>query len=111
MSPPIYLDNHATTAVDPAVLEAMLPYFSLRYGNASSPLHAFGREAHAAVEAARAEVALLVGAEPDEITFTSGATESNNLAVRGGARSLAERGRHVVVSAVEHASVLEPAAG
>jgi cysteine desulfurase len=105
----IYLDNHATTAVDPAVLEAMLPYFSERYGNASSKVHAFGQDAQAAVEGAREAVARLIGASPEEITFTSGATESNNLAVRGGARSLAAQGRHVVVSAIEHASVLEPA--
>jgi cysteine desulfurase len=105
----IYLDNHATTPVAPEVIEAMLPYFGDRYGNASSQAHAFGQEAHAAVEAARASVAALIGAEPDEICFTSGATESNNLAIRGGARSLAGKGRHVVVSAIEHASVLEPA--
>jgi len=105
----LYLDNHATTAVDPAVLEAMLPYFSERYGNASSKVHAFGQEAQAAVEGAREAVARLIGASAEEITFTSGATESNNLAIRGGARSLSARGRHVVVSAIEHASVLEPA--
>jgi cysteine desulfurase len=109
MKPAIYLDNHATTPVDPAVLEAMLPYFGDRFGNPSSRGHVFGQEAQAAVEAARAQVARLVGAVPDEIVFTSGATESNNLALRGGARSLAARGRHVVVSAIEHASVLEPA--
>jgi cysteine desulfurase len=106
---PIYLDCHATTPVDPAVLEAMLPYFSERFGNPSSRAHVFGQEAHAAVEAARAQIAHLVGADPEEIFFTSGATESNNLAIRGGARSLAEKRRHVVVSAIEHASVLEPA--
>jgi cysteine desulfurase len=106
---PIYLDNHATTAVDPAVLAAMLPYFSERYGNASSSAHVFGHEAQAAVEGARATVAQLIDAEPAEIYFTSGATESNNLAVRGGARSLSAKGRHVVVSAIEHASLLEPA--
>jgi cysteine desulfurase len=105
----IYLDNHATTEVDPAVLEAMLPYFGQKYGNASSRIHAFGQEAHAAVERARGQVAHLIGAEPEEIVFTSGATESNNLAVRGGARSLGARGRHIVATAIEHASVLEPA--
>jgi cysteine desulfurase len=109
MTQAIYLDNHATTAVDPAVVEAMLPYFGDRFGNPSSRGHVFGQEAQAAVEAARAQVARLVGALPDEIVFTSGATESNNLALRGGARSLAARGRHLVVSAIEHASVLEPA--
>jgi cysteine desulfurase len=106
---PIYLDNHATTAVDPAVLDAMLPYFGERYGNASSKIHAFGREADAAVEAARASVAALIGADPREIVFTSGATESNNLAIRGGARALGARGRHIVATAIEHASVLETA--
>jgi len=106
---PIYLDNHATTAVDPAVLDAMLPYFGARYGNPSSKVHAFGQEAADAVETARASVAALIGADPREIFFTSGATESNNLAVRGGARSLGARGRHIVATAIEHASVLEPA--
>jgi cysteine desulfurase len=106
---PIYLDGHATTPVDSAVLEAMLPYFTERFGNPSSRGHAFGQEAHAAVEAARAQVAQLIGASPEEIVFTSGATESNNLALRGGVRSLADKRRHVVVSAIEHASVLEPA--
>ena len=105
----IYLDNHATTRVDPAVLEAMLPYFGEQYGNASSKVHAYGQEAFAAVEEARASVARLVGASPEEIAFTSGATESNNLAIRGGARSLGARGRHIVTTNIEHASVLEPA--
>jgi cysteine desulfurase len=107
--PPLYLDHHATTPVDPAVVDAMLPYFTERFGNPSSRGHVFGQEAHAAVEAARVEIATLIGAQPEEIVFTSGATESNNLALRGGARSLAARGRHIVVSAIEHASVLEPA--
>jgi cysteine desulfurase len=106
----IYLDNHATTAVDPAVLDAMLPYFSERYGNASSKIHAFGQDAYAAVETARAWVARLIGATPEEIAFTSGATESNNLAIRGGGRSLAASGKHIVVTSIEHASVLESAA-
>jgi cysteine desulfurase len=105
---PIYLDHHATTPVDPAVLRAMLPYFSEKFGNPSGRQHVFGQEAHDAVEAARAQVAALLGARADEIVFTSGATESNNLAVRGLARSLAERGRHVVTTSVEHAAVLEP---
>ena len=105
----IYLDHHATTPVDPAVLRAMLPYFSERFGNPSSRQHAFGQEAHAAVEEARAEVAALIGAEPCEIVFTSGATESDNLAVRGVAAGRIDRGRHVVVTVIEHAAVLEPA--
>ena len=105
---PIYLDHHATTPVDPAVLRAMLPFFTERFGNPSSRGHAYGQEAEAAVEAARAEIASLVGALPEEIVFTSGATESDNLAVRGAARAQAERGRHVVTSAIEHPAILEP---
>jgi len=108
MADRIYLDHHATTPVDPAVLEAMLPYFSERYGNPSSRQHAFGQEAAAAVEDARGHVAALVGARPEDIVFTSGATESDNLAVRGTARSLSEKGRHVVTTAIEHSAVLEP---
>ncbi len=104
----IYLDHHATTPVAPPVLAAMLPYFGERYGNPSSGQHAFGAEARAAVEGARAQVAALVGASAEEIVFTSGATESDNLAIRGAARALAERGRHVVTTAIEHAAVLEP---
>jgi cysteine desulfurase len=104
--PRIYFDHHATTPVEPAVVSAMLPFFTERFGNPSNRGHAFGAEAHAAVEEARAQVAALVGAEPEEIVFTSGATESDNLAVRGAIRGA--RGRHVVVTAIEHAAVLEP---
>ncbi|PYQ13561.1 MAG: IscS subfamily cysteine desulfurase [Acidobacteria bacterium] len=104
----IYLDHHATTPVDPAVLSAMLPYFSDRFGNPSSRQHVFGREAERAVTEGRTLVAALVGAQAEEIVFTSGATESDNLAVRGAARSLAGRGRHVVTSTIEHPAVLEP---
>jgi cysteine desulfurase len=99
----IYLDHHATTPVDPAVVEAMLPYFTERFGNPSSRHHAFGQEAASAVEEARAQVASLIGAEARDIVFTSGATESDNLAIRG----LVETG-HVVTTAIEHAAVLEP---
>jgi cysteine desulfurase len=108
MSRRIYLDHHATTPVDPAVLEAMLPYFAERFGNPSSRQHAFGQEAAAAVETARGELAALIGAAAEEIVFTSGATESNNLAVRGAARAAGARGRHVVTTVLEHAAVLEP---
>src|SRR4030095_13849306 len=104
---PIYLDHHATTPVDPAVLQAMLPYFGERFGNPSSKHHLFGQEAAAAVEQARAEVAALVGAQPRDIVFTSGATESNNLALRGLAQALGRPG-HVVTSGLEHAAELEP---
>src|SRR5438552_4207450 len=105
---PIYLDHHATTPVDPAVVAAMLPYLTEKFGNPSSRQHLFGQEAHAAVEDARAQVAALIGAEPADIVFTSGATESDNLALRGVARALVARGRHVVTTAIEHPAVLEP---
>ena len=104
----IYLDHHATTPCDPAVVAAMLPYFTERCGNPSSLSHAFGQEARAAVEEARGLVAALVGATPEEIVFTSGATESDNLAVRGLARANRERGRHIVTTTLEHSAVLEP---
>lgn len=104
----IYLDHHATTPCDPAVVAAMLPFFTEKYGNSSSLSHSFGREAQAAVEEARRLVAALVGALPEEIVFTSGATESDNLAIRGLARTSRERGRHVVTTSIEHSAVLEP---
>ena len=104
----IYLDHHATTPVDPQVLAAMVPYFTERFGNPSSQQHVFGQEAAHAVAEGRAQVAALVGAQPEEIVFTSGATESDNLALRGAARWLAPRGRHVVTTAIEHPAVLEP---
>jgi len=106
---PIYLDHHATTPLDPAVVAAMLPYLTEKFGNPSSRQHAFGQEAHAAVEEARARLARLIGAEPGDIVFTSGATESDNLAVRGAARAAGARGRHLVTTAIEHPAVLEPA--
>jgi cysteine desulfurase len=104
----IYLDHHATTPVDPQVLSAMLPFFTQQFGNPSSRQHVFGQEAARAVAEGRAHLAALVGAQPEEIAFTSGATESDNLAIRGAARSLAPRGRHVVTTAIEHPAVLEP---
>jgi cysteine desulfurase len=103
----IYLDCHATTPVDPRVLEAMLPYFTEKFGNPASRIHAFGREAHEAVEAARAEVASLLHADPSEIVFTSGATESDNLAIKGTLEAYREKGDHIVTVATEHPAVLE----
>ncbi|MFI4987773.1 MAG: IscS subfamily cysteine desulfurase [Alphaproteobacteria bacterium] len=104
---PVYLDYQATTPVDPRVLDAMLPYFGEKFGNPHSTTHLFGREAEAAVERARGEVAALIGAEASEIVFTSGASESDNLAIKGAARF--ERGgrRHIVTVATEHKCVLE----
>jgi cysteine desulfurase len=107
---PIYLDNQATTPCDPRVVAAMLPWFGQRFGNPASVEHAMGREAEAAVEAARAEVAALIGAQPREVVFTSGATESNNLAIKGAARHATRRGevrRRIVSVATEHKCVLE----
>lgn len=107
MKIPIYMDNHATTPVDPRVLEAMLPYFREEFGNASSKSHPFGWRAEEAVEQARAEVAALIGATPKEIVWTSGATESNNLAVKGVAEFHAAKGKHLVTVATEHKAVLD----
>src|SRR5690606_28185450 len=102
MQTPIYLDNSATTPVDPAVLEAMLPFLRGEFGNPASSTHGFGRAASRAVEQARAEVAALVGAEPRDIAWTSGATESNNLAIKGAALAAQKRGRHLVTVQTEH---------
>ncbi len=107
MKIPIYMDNHATTPVDPRVLDAMLPFFREDFGNASSKSHPFGWRAEEAVEEARAEVAALIGATPKEIVWTSGATESNNLAVKGVAEFHAGKGRHLVTVATEHKAVLD----
>jgi cysteine desulfurase len=104
----IYLDNHATTRVDPRVIEAMLPFFSTYYGNAASTGHAFGAEAKEAVDHSREKIAAAIGASPREIVFTSGATESNNLAIRGLADRRQRRGNHLVTVRTEHRAVIEP---
>ncbi len=106
-SPPIYLDHHATTPVDERVLEAMMPYFRERFGNAASKAHAFGTVARDAVEEGRARVAALIDCKPDELTFTSGATESDNLAIEGVARATESRGKHIVTVRTEHKAVLD----
>ena len=105
---PIYLDNQASTRVDPRVLEAMLPYFTEQFGNPHSASHAYGRVAEEAIEMARGEIAALIHADPREIVFTSGATEANNLALLGCARANADRGRHLITVRTEHKSVLDP---
>jgi cysteine desulfurase len=105
---PIYLDSHATTPVDPRVLEAMLPFFTEHFGNASSRNHPFGWKAGKAVEQAREEVASLIGARLRDIVFTSGATESNNLAIKGVAAAAPPGRRHVVTICTEHRAVLDP---
>ena len=105
---PIYFDNHATTRVDPRVLEAMLPYFTEDFGNAGSTTHSFGWRAREAVDQSREAIAGVIGAKAREIVFTSGATESNNLAIRGVAQRHAPGGRHILSVVTEHHAVLDP---
>lgn len=107
MKLPVYMDNHATTPLDPRVLEAMMPYLTEKFGNPASCTHRYGWDAQSAVEKARKQVAHLIGAKPEEIIFTSGATESDNLAIKGVARANHERGNHIVTLAIEHHAVLD----
>src|SRR5690242_7159953 len=107
---PIYMDNHATTRTDPRVLAAMAPFFTEQFGNPASKMHIFGQLADQAVKEARQDVATIIAAEPREIIFTSGATESNNLALKGIARANQHKGKHIITLLTEHKSVLDSCA-
>jgi cysteine desulfurase len=104
---PIYMDNHATTQLDNRVLKEMLPYFTKVFGNAASIDHTFGLEANKAVENSRIQISKQINCKPDEIIFTSGATESDNLAIQGVVKKYKEKGNHIITSVTEHKAVLD----